>query len=324
MIGGLRELLKEWFPDLKSYAYFIFAVLIAFIYWSVTVSEEKETKEYQTEIKFVNVPEGFSIVGPDAHAKANVSVSGTEEVLKKVSPDDIKIEIDARMFTEGPLVYEITSNDISLPSSLSFVSVFPKILQLQLDRIIKSSIPLKPQFVGSIKGGKVVVSYKIEPPNADVYGAESIIKNLKYIPTQPILLNDKDGDFTIPVVPIVDDPEIQVIEKPKGYILTVSTGDKKIQKIIENVKIYVSRLNPIYTAELNPPQISVMIEGIKSEIEKIKSDDIFAQIDVGGLNSSETPYRIKPLIELKSNKNNIVISSSSPSYVEVLVKEKGK
>lgn len=324
MIGGLRELLKEWFPDLKSYAYFIFAVLIAFIYWSVTVSEEKETKEYQTEIKFVNVPEGFSIVGPDAHAKANVSVSGTEEVLKKVSPDDIKIEIDARMFTEGPLVYEITSNDISLPSSLSFVSVFPKILQLQLDRIIKSSIPLKPQFVGNIKGGKVVVSYKIEPPNADVYGAESLIKNLKYIPTQPILLSDKDGDFTIPVVPIVDDPEIQVIEKPKGYILTVSTGDKKIQKIIENVKIYVSRLNPNYTAELNPPQISVMIEGIKSEIEKIKSDDIFAQIDVGGLNSSETPYRIKPLIELKSNKNNIVISSSSPSYVEVLVKEKGK
>lgn len=324
MIGGLRELFKEWFPDLKSYAYFIFAVLIAFIYWSVTVSEEKETKEYPTQIKFINVPEGFSIVGPDAHSKVNVSVAGTEEVLKKISSDDIKIEIDARMFTEGPLVYEITPNVVSLPSSLSFVNVFPKILQLQLDRKIKSSIPLKPQFVGNLKGGKVVISYKIEPQVVDVYGAESLIKNLKHIPTQPILLSDKDGDFTASVVPIVDDPEIQVIENPKGYTLTVVTGDKKVQKIVENVKIYVSRLNPSCTAELNPSQISVMIEGTKSEIEQINSNDIFAQIDVGGLNASESSYRIKPLIELKSNKNSVTISSSSPSYVEVLVKEKGK
>ncbi|MCX7830856.1 MAG: CdaR family protein, partial [Acidobacteria bacterium] len=308
MISSLKELLKEWFPDLKSYGYFIFALLIAFIYWSVTVSEEKETKEFATEIKFINIPEGFAIVGPDAHSKVNVSVSGTEEVLKKITPDDIKIEIDSRMFTEGPFVYEITSDDVLLPSSLSFVNVFPKILQLQLDKKTKCSVPLKPQFVGNLKGGKVIVSYKIEPSSAEVYGAESIVKNLKNIPTQPILLSDKEGDFVSPVVPIVDDPEIQIIEKPKGYILSVVTGEKKVQKIVDNVRIFISRLNPTLNAELNPPNISVTLEGSKNDLEQIRSEDIFAQIDVGGLNASDTPYRIKPLVDLKTKKNGSTIA----------------
>lgn len=324
MIKGLRELLKEWFPDIKAYAYFIFALLIAFIYWSVTVSEEKETKDFNVEVKFVKVHEGYAVVGPDAHRKVTVTVSGTEEVLKKISSDDIKIEIDSEMFVEGPFVYEITSNDVFLPSFVSFVNVFPKILQLQLDKKVKGSVPLKPQFVGNLKGGKAVISYKIDPPTADVIGPESVIKTLKSIPTQPVFLSDREGDFTVPVVPIVDDPEIQVIERSNGYNLSVFCGDKKVQKIIENVKVYVSRLNLSLNAELNPPQISVVVEGSKNEIDRIKSDDIFAQIDVGGLAISETSYRIKPLIEMKSSKNSVSVISSNPSYVEVFIREKGK
>lgn len=324
MIEQVRELLKEWFPDLRAYAYFIFALLIAFIYWSVTVSEEKETKDLTVEVKFINVQKGFAVVGPDAHKKVTVTVSGMEEALKKISSDDIKIEIDSEMFTEGPFVYEITSNDVSLPSSVSFVNVFPKILQLELDKKIKSSIPLKPQFTGNLKGGKTVLSFKIEPPTVEVMGPESAIKNLKSIPTQPIFLGDREGDFTIPVVPIVDDPEFEVIERVGGHNLIVFCGEKKIQKIIENVKIYISRLNPSFNSELNPPQISVVIEGTKNEIDKIKNDDIFAQIDVGGLTVSDTSYKIKPLVELKSNKINARVISSNPSYVEVFIKEKGK
>lgn len=322
MISGLRELLKEWFPDLKSYAYFIFALLIAFVYWYVTVSEEKEIKEYSAEIKFVKVPEGYCVVGPDAHIKVNVSVSATEEVLKKVSSDDIKVEIDSAMFTEGPFVYEITSNDILLPSSVSFVNVFPKILQLQLDRKIKNSIPLKPHFVGNLKNRKVVLSYKIEPSSVEVYGPESTLNNLKHIPTQPIILNDKEGDFSLPVVPIVDDPEIEITDSSKNYILKVVTGEKKSQKIVENVRIYVSRVNTNINFELNPSQISVVVEGAKSEIEKIKNEDIFAQIDVGGLTVSPTPYKIKPFIEIKDNKKSLSVVSFSPVYVEVMLREK--
>lgn len=324
MISGIRELLKEWFPDLKSYAYFGFALFIALIYWYVTVSEKKETKEYQTKVKFVNVPEGYCVVGPDAHIKVNISVSGTQEVLKKISSDDIKVEIDSAMFTEDPFVYEITPYDISLPPSVSFANVFPKILQLQLDKKIKSSIPLKPRFVGKMKNGKMVLFYKIEPSSVDVYGPESILNNLKNIPTQPIPLNDKEGDFTATVVPIIDDPEIDWKENPKGYILKVITGEKKIQKVIEYVKIYVSRLNSNYSAELNPPQISVIIEGTKNNIDKIKSENIFAKIDVGGLNASDTPYKIKPYIEIKNNKNGCNVVNCSPAYVEVLIREKSK
>jgi YbbR domain-containing protein len=322
LFSNTRLLFKEWFPDKTSVLYFIFAIIVALVYWGITVTEEKENKTFAVSIKFSHVPRDFAVVGPDVQTKINVEVAALSDILKKIGEEDIELTIDAGRFTSGPLVYELTENDLNLPSSVSFVRVFPKILQLQLDKKITSRIMLKPQFVGRADNGKQVAFWKIEPPSLEAEGPQSVIEATKYIPTQPIPLTGRRENFSIPVVPISDDPEIS-IKIETSPVLSVTLGEKKTQKVIKGVPVFVARLLPNIEAQTEPKEITVVIEGAPQVIDNISPDQLFAQIDVGGLAVSDASYKLKPAVQLKNgSKNGCEVVSSSPPFVEVLLKER--
>lgn len=318
----LKEFLRKCFPDINSYLSFLLALFIATIYWGIVVTEQKEIKTIETQVRFTNIPLGFTITGLDSKTKISVEISATNEVLKKITPDDVKIEVDASKFSPGTIIYELSAKDVVLPSSVSLINIFPKVLQLQLEKIIKGSFPLKPNFVGKPKNNKGVIYYKIEPPTVEILGAESVIKNLRYIPTQPINLSDKESSFTMNVYPIIDDPDIELLNTAKSFFLTAVVGEKKKQKYVENVKIFVSRLVPNLDCTLNPNNVNVVVEGTEEELKYINEEELIAQIDVGGLSPSVEPYKIRPVVELKKKRNDISIVSFSPEYVEVKIKEK--
>jgi hypothetical protein len=322
LISNMRLILKEWFPDKTSIMYFTFALIAALIYWGITVTEEKESKTFLVAAKFLNIPQGSAVVGPDARAKINVEVAALSDILKKIGEEDIELTIDAGRFAAGPLVYELNDNDFKLPSSVSFVRAFPRVLQLQLDKRIKAKIPMKPQFVGKAEAGKQVVSWKIEPPSIEVEGPQSVIEAIKYLPTQPISLTNRKEDFSAPVIPISDDPEISVKVEPQP-LLKVVMGEKKIQKAVKNVPVFISRLLPNTEGLPQPPEISVMVEGSPGVVDKISASDLFAQIDVGGLAVSDAPYKLKPALQVKnSSLTGCDAVSSSPPFVEVTLKER--
>lgn len=305
-----------------AYCYFLFSLIIATIYWGVTVTEEKENKTIPVEIKFVDVKDGFSVIGPDAHTKVQVEVSATQEILKKITSDDIKVEVSAKNFTEGALVYELTKDDIILPSSVALVDIFPKILQLQLDKNIIKNIPLKPQFVGKLKGGKSIIYYDITPPYVQIYGPTTILKNLKYVPTQPILLNEKEEDFNIPVIPIVDDKELKVLSDEKGFMLKVVISGKKSKKIVENVKVTPINLPENLEVVLNPQELNVVVESNDKEIDSVNKDDILAIIDLTNLTLSDKIINIKPYVERRKDCNkSFQIVSFFPNYIEISVRK---
>lgn len=322
LFSNPKHLLKEWFPDRISVLYFVFAVVVALVYWTVTVTEEKETKTFPVQVRFTNIPRGYAVIGPDAHAKINIEVAGLSDILKKIGAEEIELSIDAEKFISGPFVYELTENDVSLPSSVSFLRVFPKILQLQLDKRISAKIALKPQFVGKADGGKQVVSWKVEPPAIEAEGPQSVLEATKYIPTQPIPLNGRREDFSIPVVPINDDPEVSVNVEVQP-ILKVVMGDRREQKVIKGIPVVVAKLPAHLEARTEPREILVVIEGSPQAVQKVLQENLFAQIDVSALSASETPFKLKPAIQFRDGvKNGCEVSSFSPPFVEVFLKER--
>jgi YbbR domain-containing protein len=319
----LKATLKEWFPDGMAYFYLLLSIIIAGLYWGVTVTEEKENKTIPAEVKFTDVKEGYSIVGPDAHTKVNVEISATTEVLRKITSDDIKVVISAKQFKEGPFVYELTENDVTLPSSVTFVNIFPKVLELQLDKNVVKTIPLKPQFTGKLKNGKSILFYEVDPPEVEVYGPRTIVESLKFIPSQPIQLSDKENNFTIPVVPIIDDPELKVSQNTNSYTLKVVVGGKKKQSVINNVKVECINKENQIDFVLNPDHISAVVEYDEKESQNIKAEEMVALIDLTNLTPSEKPYKIKPLVEKRrKDEKSFHIVSFFPTYIEVTLKER--
>jgi hypothetical protein len=106
-------------------------------------------------------------------------------------------------------------------------------------------------------------------------------------------------------------------------VLSVTLGEKKTQKVIKGVPVFVARLLPNIEAQTEPKEISVVIEGAPQVIDNISPDQLFAQIDVGGLAVSDVSYKLKPAVQLKNGqKNGCEVVSSSPPFVEVLLKER--
>lgn len=321
-LARARLFLNRCFPDKVSVIYFFAAFACAVAFWTVTVTEEKEAKTYPVQVKFSNVPPGYAVVGPDVHSKINVEVAALGDILRKISGDDISVTIDAGKFVSGPFVHEITPSDVALPSSVSLVRIYPKILQLQLDKRIRAKIPLKPQFVGKAEGGKRVAGWKIDPPSIDAEGPQSVIEATKNIPTQPIQLGGRRDNFSIPVVPMNDDPEVSV-DVTVQPILKVSLEEKMAQKVVRGVAVVVAKLPANIEARTEPREIEVVVEGPAQFVEKISSAELFAQVDVGALPSSDIAYKMKPAVQFRDGSGSgCQVSSSSPPFIEVVLKEK--
>ncbi len=321
-LARLRLFLNRCFPDRVSVIYFFAALACAVVFWTVTVTEEKEAKTYPVQVNFSNVPPGYAVVGPDVHSKINVEVAALGDILKKISGDDISVTIDAGKFVSGPFVHEITPGDVALPSSVSLVRIYPKILQLQLDKRIRARIPLKPQFIGKAEGGKRVAGWKIDPPSIDAEGPQSIIEATKHIPTQPIQLGGRRDNFSIPVVPMNDDPEVSV-DVMVQPVLKVSLEEKMAQKVVRGVAVVVAKLPANIEARMEPREIEVVVEGPAQFVEKISSAELFAQVDVGALPAADVPYKMKPAVQFRDGAGSgCQVSSSSPPFIEVLLKEK--
>jgi YbbR domain-containing protein len=288
-------LLERIRPDAGSVWLFVLSVALAVAFWSYTVSEVKSVKDVSVPLQFANVPKDFIIVGEDARRLVTVEFMAPPDMLKRVREEDVDLRIDASRVKPGPQSVELGREHVRLPSSVTLVRTFPKVVLFSLDRRLSDTLPLRPAFTGRPPSGLQVISWSIAPPTVVVEGPESVLGKLGHISTQPVPLDGRTRDFEVPVVPTLSDPDLTT-PSPGAYTLRVALGEKRAQRTLAAVPVRV--LNTRLPVSLQPDSIKVMVEGPESLIRALVPEDLTAEVDAGGLASSATPYQLRPAVRL--------------------------
>jgi len=178
----------------KNFWIKITALLLAIGLWMFVISKGRSEISLPVALEVVNIPEGLVLTKnpPDTII---LSVSGHERFLRRISPDDIRVQVDLSGYQAGEHMYHIGLSDVEIPSPLRLVSVNPSSIDLTLAQAETRKVPVRAVLAGRPAEGSVVSSVEVVPGEIEVQGTKKGIRNLRFVETEPVDVSGRTETF---------------------------------------------------------------------------------------------------------------------------------
>jgi YbbR domain-containing protein len=228
-----------------------------------------------------------------------VRVSGPEQTLQRVDHAEVQLSIDGRIsnFTESlqPRILDESGQEINgLQISPQEVSVTVTLdVRGQLRKVI-------PVIVGddALAPGHELVRTTVLPTDEIVVdGPEDDIANIFFLTTVPIDITGWDGNQ------IVRDVEIDRSRIPDSVTLEANTVHVSIeirrqvyQRELSGIPINVMNPAPGTEFVLSEETATVMLEGSRSAIDEITSDEITVFVNVANATNGELELEVQVIV----------------------------
>lgn len=219
----------------------------------------------------------------------SVVVKGADYKLSKVATVKALVDINNLVSKE---VGTTTMKDIPLKAydesgNVVDVEIVPGTIDATITIASPSKeVPIKVIPVGTVAFGQAINSIQVSDTTVTVYGSESALESLSYIPVE------------IDVSDLKENRQYKVqLENPVGIKhmsiskITVDVSlDAVADKDIENVSIEYRNLGNNYIVQglsAADVMVTVNIKGVSSVIEAITAEDIVAYLDLSGYGEGE-------------------------------------
>lgn len=231
-----------------------------------------------------------------------VIIKGAEHQLKQVATVKALVDINNLV---NPEVGTTTLKDIPLRAydekgNVVDVEIVPT--TISADIVISSpskEIPIKVIPKGDVAFGKAISTIDISSNKVTVYGSQSVLDELNYLPLEIDVSGLKTNSQT----------KMDLV-KPVGIKsmsinnVTVSISlDTVTEKDIEHVKVISRNLGDGYSVSAvsaSDGAVTVNLKGVSSVLKDITADDIVAYVDLKGL--KEGTHEVDVVIETTDNR----------------------
>lgn len=175
------------------------------------------------------------------------------------------------------------------------VEIVPSKIEVTVDLSSPSkTVPIRVVPKGDVTFGKAISSINLSQNNVTVYGEQSVLDDLEYVPVEV----DVDG--------LKEDREYKLeLTKPRGVrsmsvnnVTANITLGTSTDKDISNVNIDVRNLDERYSVQglsQDDIQVTVSVQGVESVLNSLTADDITAYIDLDGYKPGE--YEVEVQVE---------------------------
>jgi len=200
------------------------SVLLAIGLWMFVISKGRSEISLPVSLEVVNIPEGLVLT---EHPQDSVilSISGHERFLRRISPDELRVEIDLSGYKAGEHRYHIGLSDVQIPSPLRLVSVNPSYVDLNLVEAQDRKVSVRAVLAGRPTEGYVVNSVEVVPGEIVVKGAKDTIRNMRFLETEPVDVSGKSASFEVRAPINIDSKPID--PQPSSVTVRVVIGEER-------------------------------------------------------------------------------------------------
>lgn len=185
----LEKLTENWVLKLVSLTF-------ALVLWFFVMGERKLEVGFQVPLELENVPAGL-MVANEVPSLIDVRISGPRTVLMNLQPDDIRLSVDLKDLPPGVTSFKRLEERLNIPAALKVTRLSPSFVDVRLERIKQKSVPVRPVFAGTPAEGHQFGTVKVSPETVVVEGAESELKDVAEVQTEPIEVAGVRESFTL-------------------------------------------------------------------------------------------------------------------------------
>ena len=197
------------------------AVVIAIALWLQVHGQGEGSLSMDVPLQVQGLPAEMVIVNnlPD-HVR--ITINGLQTRLKDLRQKDLTVPVNASDITSpGVVERALQLSAVSLPVGLHIEKVQPDRLELQVDRVVTRSIPVRDHF--ELPEGWHAMDVTLTPKNVELTGPEVWLDALREVKTSPIRPDLKPGAFETKTG----------VESPSGKAIRLV--DSKIQIVVKAI-----------------------------------------------------------------------------------------
>ncbi len=188
-----QKITENWMLKLVSLAF-------ALILWFFVMGERRLEVGFAVPLELKNVPAGM-IVANEVPSLVDVRISGPRTVLMNLRPSDIGISVDLKDLQPGLTTFKRLEERLNIPTALKVTRLSPSFVDVKLERIKEKKVPIRVPFTGQPAEGYRIVDVQANPSQVTIEGAESQLKDVAELNTEPVDVEGVQESFTL-MVPI--------------------------------------------------------------------------------------------------------------------------
>ncbi len=302
------------FAALDSLGLKLFSVVMGFSLWYIVAGGEGTEMVVPVSLEFRNVPEGMEVL-EESVQQVNIRLRGSSEILRRVPPQDIQARVNLSGAQLGEQGFFLNPENVAVPFGVRVLRVTPSTVNLKLDRTERHNVQVLPRVVGSPPADFELANIYLNPVEIEVIGPASRIEGLEQVTTEPVSVEGLRETYTQTVQVMLEDPYVRPTSA-RGVEVTLEVREERTGKRLSDVKL-TSYPTTVKT-KLTPLAVRVRIEGPKSLIGIVSSEDLAARIDVDELEPGT--HRLTPEISFsRPELSALAVVSIEPEQVRVQI-----
>ncbi len=303
-IRQILQTLRRHFStiDLKVY---IICVLISAFMWLMMKMSDEYSKEIEIPVYYTKYPKGMILVNkPVSSLKVKVESQGFKMMTvalrnnKKVRIDLSKLELRRTKYKRwvASIPSNLFSYDISSQLGVEPIGskVKPDSLYFVFDTLLIRKVPVKINSrLSFVEGSILYGGLKIEPPKVEVSGPGLVVRKLKFVEADSLILEHVEKDFKKKLNLKVDNKLIKL--NPKTVI--VSGHVEKFSEFTSEVPLIVKSNIPGLRIRTFPDNVKITYSIPIPEYENISDSSFVVAVNVDSLDLLKSDYLIPKIIK---------------------------
>ena len=300
---------------LKNIRVKIICLLLSFLVFIYVRYEAEGNKEYQIDVKIINIPSGLSILESDA-LETLVSIKVFKDKYIAL-PEKIVAFIDLTNAKVGKNKYDIELDFEMDKNTRLSTSVKPRRINITLEETLSKNVNIIPDIIGETNENVQLSSISISPKTATINGPQSLISKINNISISQINISDINTNYTVSKYLIIPKYVTANINTAKVNILFT---ENIVSNTYTNINININNLQSQFTIEIDGGYTIeyLVLEGIENTITNIKYTNIKAYLDLSNINEEGTYSEVPIKLNIPENVN---IVEMYPRFVTITAKE---
>ncbi|NDY74215.1 hypothetical protein DO021_20255 [Desulfobacter hydrogenophilus] len=190
------------------------SVAVAVVLWVTIISGQGEMieKVISVPVEYTATAENVVMTGEKAK-EARLHLSGSRSDLADLSPSTMGVKIDLAKMAAGKQTVFISQDNLRLPKGVRLLDVDPASIEVNISKLSRILLPVKPQLVGSIPDGLRMTAARVVPESLLVFvPSGDAEKSYKNITTTPVYL-DNIRENTMVYCKVVAPQSVQPVDK---------------------------------------------------------------------------------------------------------------
>jgi YbbR-like protein len=147
-------------------------------------------------IEYRGLKSGVEIVSaPEQIESADILLRGPRDVVRSLTPSQLAVIADLTNKELGERIVQLNADDSALPENTKIIGIEPSNIKIKLERTIRKTVRIEPQFIGHVAQGVEIYNVSIEPKEIEIEGPQSLVDKTTFVTTESVSLSERRESF---------------------------------------------------------------------------------------------------------------------------------